>query len=156
MRKITYFCDRCGAQIFDNVYQSGYKVMDVQTGDVAEEEFNAEFCKDCFGDVDDAVAVAVMAGRKEPKVAAGPKVDAGTIKIGSLDAQILLCDQEPEKAPAQKPEREPDEKVLGKKARDMGKVHALLDAGWTKEKIGVEFGVSGTTITNWLRGEDET
>lgn len=45
--------------------------------------------------------------------------------------------------------------VYTKKADiDMGKVHALRNAGWSNDKIGTEFGVSGQTIANHLRAEE--
>lgn len=46
-------------------------------------------------------------------------------------------------------------KTRAKKDIDMPKVHALMNAGWSRDKIGVEFGVSGQTISNWLKAEEE-
>lgn len=42
-----------------------------------------------------------------------------------------------------------------KKDIDMPKVHALKNAGWSLEKIGIEFGVAPQTIANHLKAEQE-
>lgn len=38
--------------------------------------------------------------------------------------------------------------------KDMGKVHALLNAGWTQTKVAQEFGVAPSTLTGWIRKEE--
>lgn len=44
---------------------------------------------------------------------------------------------------------------IGSYEPDYGKIHALLDAGWTQAKIAQEFAVSPTTICRWLKEEKE-
>lgn len=58
---------------------------------------------------------------------------------------------------AMRPEKKekPGRKAGIKTVLDMGKVHALKDAGWSADKIGLEFGVSGQTILNRLKEEEE-
>lgn len=60
-------------------------------------------------------------------------------------------------AAAMRPEKKekPGRKAGIKTVLDMGKVHALKDAGWSADKIGLEFGVSGQTILNRLKEEEE-
>lgn len=129
MRKTTYFCDKCGRQVTDTIFQIGFRTIDVLTGEQIEEEFNAEFCLDCYKEVDDAVAVAVMSHGKKPEVDTTANPD---------------------------PTPEPKKRTAPNRAKlDMPKVHALLDAGWSYDKIGVEFGVSGQTISNRLKEEKE-
>lgn len=48
----------------------------------------------------------------------------------------------------QKPEKKPAER------RDMGKVHALMDAGWPQKKIAEEMGISVPVLNRWLEEED--
>lgn len=67
MRKTTYFCDKCGRQVTDTIFQIGFRTIDVLTGEQIEEEFNAEFCLDCYKEVDDAVAVAVRTRHRNRK-----------------------------------------------------------------------------------------
>lgn len=49
----------------------------------------------------------------------------------------------------------PKKPAANKIELDMGKVHALKDAGWSADKIGLEFGVSGQTILNRLKEEED-
>lgn len=63
-----------------------------------------------------------------------------------------------EAKPAEDPVKETDpadDKPAGtnKKNIDMGKVHALLDGGWSVPKIADELGVSNQTIYNRLEEE---
>lgn len=109
MRKITYYCDRCGKEA-PSVVQIGYRTIDPETGDPVDYEFGAELCLDCFDLVDKATMAAV---NSKPSV-----------KV---------------------------KKPTGKKDIDMPKVLALRKAGWTFEKIGIEFGVTDQTIINRLR-----
>ena len=111
MRKITYYCDRCGKEA-PSVVQIGYRTINVETGEPEEYEFGAELCVDCFDLVDKATMAAV--NTKEP-----PKVKA--------------------------------KKAYSKRDIDMPKVLALRKAGWTFEKIGIEFGVTDQTIINRIR-----
>lgn len=58
MRKITYYCDRCGKEA-PSVVQIGYRTIDPETGDPVDYEFGAELCVDCFDLVDKATMAAV-------------------------------------------------------------------------------------------------
>ena len=109
MRKITYYCDRCGKEA-PSVVQIGYRTIDPETGDPVDYEFGAELCLDCFDLVDKATMAAVTS--KPP------------IKV---------------------------KKTTTKRDIDMPKVLALRKAGWTFEKIGIEFGVTDQTIINRIR-----
>ena len=110
MRKITYFCDRCGKEVTAGLVRLGYITIDMTTGDPEDYEFGAELCVDCFDLVDKATMAAIKS--KEP-----PKV----------------------------------KKTTAKRDIDMPKVLALRKAGWTFEKIGIEFGVTDQTIINRIR-----
>lgn len=116
MRKITYFCDRCGKQVEGGLVQIGFRTIDLETGEPAEYEFGAELCFDCFKLVDDLIADAIK--QKE--------------------------------APKPKKVNRPAKSNI-----DMPKVFALQKAGWSLEKIGDEFGVSGQTISNHIRAWNE-
>lgn len=52
-------------------------------------------------------------------------------------------------------EKKPGKRPINRVDLDMGKVHALKNAGWSADKIGLEFGVSGQTILNRLKEEEE-
>ena len=111
MRKITYYCDRCGKEA-PSVVQIGYRTIDPETGDPVDYEFGAELCVDCFDLVDKATMAAVNTKPPTPI-----KKKAST----------------------------------NKRDIDMPKVLALRKAGWTFEKIGIEFGVTDQTIINRIR-----
>jgi len=120
MKKIIYYCDRCGAQISGKIFK-----LATFFGDPADKEADwivedgAELCEECFKFVDDKTLAAIQ----------------------SI------------KAPLPKPVKE---KAPVKKVRlDMGKVKALRAAGWSFDKIGDEMGVSGQTILNHLKSEEE-
>lgn len=121
MRKITYFCDRCGKEVTGGLVQTGYRTIDLTTGEPEDYEFGAELCVDCFDLVDKATMAAVNS--KPP------------VKV---------------------------KKTTAKRDIDMPKVLALRKAGWTFEKIGIEFGVTDQTIINRIRaweaeqGKEET
>lgn len=111
MRKITYYCDRCGKEA-PSVVQIGYRTINVETGEPEDYEFGAELCVDCFDLVDKATMAAVNTKPSTPI-----KKKASTTK----------------------------------RDIDMPKVLALRKAGWTFEKIGIEFGVTDQTIINRIR-----
>lgn len=111
MRKITYYCDRCGKEA-PSVVQICYRTINVETGEPEDYEFGAELCVDCFDLVDKATMAAV--NNKPPTPI---KKKASTTK----------------------------------RDIDMPKVLALRKAGWTFEKIGIEFGVTDQTIINRIR-----
>ena len=112
MRKITYFCDRCGTVISGQSYQLGYRLIDIESGEEVDREFNGDYCHECF-DLIEQATVNVILKKDEPK------------KKASRPA--------PNKVDI-----------------DMPKVFALRKAGWSLDKIGEEFGVSGQTIANHI------
>ena len=121
MRKVTYYCDRCGKLIERDMVRLRSVFIDAATDIVTEEEDGAELCFDCYSFVDDATATAVM----------------------NKPAQKV---EKPVEAPAEKPKKVPHNKV----EIDMPKVFALRKAGWSYEKIGLEFHVSDQTIINHI------
>lgn len=110
MRKVTFYCDRCGEQISGKIYR-----LATYFGDPDDDEsewlvaYGAELCEKCYKTVDNSVATAIK--NTAPKKKSGKEID-------------------------------------------MGKVRALRNAGWSCEKIGEEFGVSGQTIINHLKKEE--
>lgn len=118
MRKIMYYCDRCGKQIQTDVVRilaTHYYTQDNNTDVPDDEEEGAMLCNTC-NDIVDAAIVAAM-------------------KLVTL------------------PDEKPKKKAWGgqnKKQLDLGKIAALRNAGWSLDKIGEEFSVSGTTIANHL------
>lgn len=125
MRKITFYCDRCGKMIPDKsiMHQLMTKlvdVLDVCTSGFAEEEEEeegAELCADCYKEIDGMVAFMV----ENPTI----HFDGGK--------QIVPKD----------PKKQNNRKKL-----DIGKIGALLRAGWSMAKIADEMGVSAQTIAN--------
>lgn len=127
MRKITFYCDRCGKQIPDKsiMHQLMTKlvdVLDVCTSGFAEEEEEegAELCADCYKEIDDMVAFMV----ENPTI----HFDGGK--------QIVPKD----------PKKQNNRAKL-----DIGKIGALHNAGWTNQKIADEMGVSSVTIGNRMQ-----
>lgn len=119
MRKITFYCDRCGKEIPELVLNLGTRELDVTSGDDYEcqREWSAELCKDCYEEIDDMVAFMV----KNPTI----HFDGGK--------QIVPKD----------PKKQNNRTKL-----DIGKIGALLRAGWSMAKIADEMGVSAQTIAN--------
>lgn len=115
MRKITYFCDRCGKQITSDLIHLGVRFIDPANGELVDEEWGAELCRECSEIVDDATVKAIKMTQKP--------------------------------APKKKPVNRP---APNKVDIDMGKVFALREAGWSLDKIGEEFRVSGQTIANHI------
>ena len=124
MRKITFYCDRCGKQIPDKsiMHQLMTKLVDVLDvcmsgyAEEEEEEEGAELCTACFREIDDMVAFMV----KNPTI----HFDGGK-QIGE-----------------EKPKRTPKKKDL-----DLGKMAALRNAGWSYRKIADELGCSDVTVS---------
>lgn len=81
------------------------------------------------------------------------------IKAGAVitirEDSVTIVPVEPENAqeePKPAPKKEPDPKKQGaRKKLDMGKVTALRNAGWSREAIAEEMGVSKQTIANRLK-----
>lgn len=58
MRKITFYCDRCGKLIEQEVHQIGARFLDSE-GLEMDHEYGAELCPACFREIDDMVAFMV-------------------------------------------------------------------------------------------------
>lgn len=119
MRKITFYCDRCGKQIDTIVAQlNTFTYRLPETEDPEDVEEGAELCPECYREIDDMTAYMV----KNPTV----HFDGGK-PIGA----------EPEK-----PKR-----IIKKKDLDLGKMAALRNAGWSYRKIANELGCSDVTVS---------
>ena len=101
MRKIIYYCDKCGKEITE-----GYKVASIN-------EHISELCPECSDNLADLFANWLEGKVQKTKKPAPNRVDI-----------------------------------------DMGKVHALMYAGWSLAKIGEEFRTTGQTIANRLKAEE--
>lgn len=118
MRKITYYCDRCGKQVQTDIVKilaTHYYTQDNNTDVPDDEDEGAILCESCLDIIDAAITQAM--------------------KLVAL------------------PDEKPKKKAWGgqnKKQLDLGKIAALRNAGWSLDKIGEEFSVSGTTIANHL------
>ena len=64
--------------------------------------------------------------------------------------QLLGLMAAPKPAPDPKPAAKPAPKPTGKKI-DWAKAAALRKAGWSYDKIGEEFGISGVTVSAHLK-----
>ena len=62
----------------------------------------------------------------------------------------LMAAPVPDPKPAPKPAAKPAPKPTGKKI-DWAKAAALRKAGWSYDKIGEEFGISGVTVSAHLK-----
>lgn len=121
MRKITFYCDRCGKMVDGLKYQLAvYWTSEEDLNlDPWELETGADLCRDCYKEIDDMVAFMV----KNPTI----HFDGGK--------QIVA---EPEK-----PKRTPKKKDL-----DLGRMAALRNAGWSYEKIAEDLRCSAQTVAN--------
>lgn len=69
-------------------------------------------------------------------------------------ALLDQMDDEPRKPkPAEPKHDEPKPKKKGRPAFDVGKMNALLKAGWSVPKIADEMGVSAPTVRKYMREE---
>jgi hypothetical protein len=117
MRKVKYYCDRCGKEITGNVMRLTTCFIDPEADEVIDQEFGAELCRECYEIVDEATMKAV---------------------------------RDKEEKPTPKPKKINNRPAPNKVDIDMPKVFALRKAGWSLDKIGEEFGVSGQTIANHI------
>ena len=119
MRKITFYCDRCGKMVDGLKYQLAvYWTSEEDLNlDPWELETGADLCRDCYKEIDDMVAFMV----ENPTI----HFDGGK--------QIVPKD----------PKKQNNRAKL-----DIGKIGALLRAGWSMAKIADEMGVSAQTIAN--------
>ena len=84
MRKISYFCDRCGKEVTAGLVQIGYRTIDLTTGDPEDYEFGAELCVDCFAVVDKATMAAIQNKPPVVKKKVRPKLDIDMPKVLAL------------------------------------------------------------------------
>lgn len=119
MRKITFYCDRCGKMVDGLKYQLAvYWTSEEDLNlDPWELETGADLCRDCYKEIDNMVAFMV----KNPTI----HFDGGK--------QIVPKD----------PKKQNNRTKL-----DIGKIGALLRAGWSMAKIADKMGVSAQTIAN--------
>lgn len=83
-------------------------------------------------------------------------LDADSVQSEVIKKTALaLLDQMDEESPKPKPaEPEQDKpKKKGRPAFDVGKMNALLKAGWSVPKIADEMGVSAPTVRKYMREE---
>ena len=128
MRKVIYYCDRCGIQITGHVSQLATVYFDANDCDVINHDdvdYGADLCADCYNTIDDLIA-----------------------------KEIQTCKQLREKA-AEVKAKSAEPKTNAKKVIDLGKVGALRKAGWSWEKIAEEFHCAPQTVINhWNKYND--
>lgn len=122
MRKITYYCDRCGKLIEQEVHQIGARFLDSE-GLEMDHEYGAELCPACFREIDDMVAFMV----KNPTI--------------HFDGGKQIEQEKPKKTHVG------DRKSL---KLDLGKMAALRNAGWSYDKIAQEMHCSPQTVSNHM------
>lgn len=128
MKKITYFCDRCGKEIHGIICQLATLTFQAQEPETIETDTGADLCYECFQAVDNAVLQEIQARNQIRQIA-----EAKQKKLAETVGP----------------------KIEKRKPLDMGKVRALRDAGWTLEKIADEMGVSAPTISSRLNKEKQ-
>lgn len=126
MRKVTYYCDRCGKLIDSKMARLTTVFIDTAFDIEEEQEDGAELCMACYWEVDQVTANAVM------------------------NKDMPAPEEKPVEEPVQKPEEKPKKVPHNKVEIDMPEVFALKNAGWSLDKIGQEFRVSGQTIANHI------
>lgn len=124
MRKITFYCDRCGKMIPGITSQVGVRFLD-SDGMEDDHEFGAELCPECYREIDDMTAYMV----KNPTVhfSNGVRQDA----------------------PKPAPKRNTGH---GKINLDLGKIGALYRTNqWSIKDIASDMHCSEQTIRNHLQ-----
>ena len=119
MRKMTFYCDRCGKEITELVHNLGIRFLDQNGYNIDETEWGGEFCKDCYEEIEGMVVFMV----KNP-----------TIHYAENGEPIKKKDAK--KAAARKLDL------------DLGKVGALLRANWSIKEIAKEMNCSEQTMYN--------
>lgn len=122
MRKITYYCDRCGKLIEQEVHQIGARFLDSE-GLEMDHEYGAELCPACFREIDDMVAWMI----KNPTI--------------HFDGGKQIEQEKPKKTHGG------DRKTM---KLDLGKMAALRNAGWSYDKIAQEMHCSAQTVSNHM------
>lgn len=129
MRKINYYCDKCGEQITGPKYQLGVFWTDMEdpVDGAWDLDTGADLCEDCYKECDDMVAWFI----KHP-------------------AHHFSAPNDPVEQPDPKPKRKNIKHGTGgrKKDLDLGRMAALRNAGWSLEKIADELRCSAQTVAN--------
>ena len=140
MKRIIYDCDFCHKEITDDikVLRMGKMLYGEQ---FAPEDFEdgykeRHYHKECLDKL-----MRCQAGDITEK--AEPDPEPLPIDFAEVPEEGKTEESEPEPEPEKKPGR--------KSRKDLSKVKALHDAGSTNTAIAKEFGVSLSTVTNWLR-----
>lgn len=146
MRKTIFICDRCGKEVKGDVIQLGNRTLENESGGEMYRNWGAELCQDCYKEISD---MTTWMG-EHPDV----HFSGGIIKYGQ-EAPPEPAPEEPVKEDppkANKAERIRQSKVRGgqnrKKDLDLGKMGALLRAGWKIKDIAAELHCSETTVYN--------
>lgn len=127
MRKITFYCDRCGKEITGTVYQLATIWFGADTPEVTECDYGADLCAECNRIVDDAVLAEMQIGKQLQQI---------------------------EEAKAKKAEKKIAPKVNKahhKSKLDLGRIAALYRNNWTIKNIADDLRVSEQTIRNHLQ-----
>lgn len=128
MRKLTFYCDKCGKQIAGPKHQLGAFWTDVEEPSDDDWELNvgADLCEDCFKECNEMLEWFV----KNPQ-------------------HHFTC---PAAEEAPKPKKTYMKHGTGTKSRkkdlDLGRMAALRNAGWSYEKIADDLGCSAQTVAN--------
>ena len=127
--KITYCCDYC-KKVID---QDSDTVLAIMPGRIGyRDQFLPDQDEDRIQHYHDYCLEHILALDYSTEF-------PGDRSLEALDKQ----EEEPE------PEPVPAKKENSRK--DLGKLQALLNAGWSKAKIADEFGVSKATVYNWIK-----
>lgn len=126
MRKVNYYCDKCGKLITGPKFQLATYWTDLEDPNEFEWDVDkgADLCEDCNKECDDMVAWFIQ----------------------HRDYHIG--------APAEKPEPAPKRQNIKhgtggkKKDLDLGRMAALRNAGWSYEKIADDLRCSAQTVAN--------
>lgn len=122
MRKITFYCDRCGKQIEKEVNNIGVRFLNTEGVEV-DNEFGAELCADCYNEIEEMITFMML----------NPTIH--------FDGGKQIEQEKPKKTHGG------DKKSL---KLDLGKMAALRNAGWSYDKIAQEMHCSAQTVSNHM------
>lgn len=128
---IKIICDRCGAEMKENE-EVGYVAIGVNSNPLSNDVmYNSgvitnHFCADCINKIKDFM-------KSEPVIDPAPKPKPKA-KSKVKPPDILSATPEPEKPKRRK--------------IDIGKIMALKNAGWSREKIADEMGMTPNAVSN--------
>lgn len=81
MRKMTFYCDRCGKELTGRRWQLASIMRDSEDIETADVESGADLCEECFQIVDKATADAIRGVVPEqPKAPKEKAIDLGKVK----------------------------------------------------------------------------